>query len=121
MAEHLVGKLAQFSDPGRRIVTVGGTEIGVFRVRGSFHAYRNVCRHQGGPVCSGMIVGKVEAVLAADGRHLGERFSAEETHLVCPWHGVEYDIATGACASDRRWSLERFEVVVRGDEIYVVV
>ena len=119
--EVLVGTRADFDDDGRRFVRVGVTEIGVLRHDDRFYAYENRCVHQGGPVCEGRILGKVEAVLAADKTLAGERFSERETHLICPWHGYEYDLATGECAADRRLRLRRYEVVEKGDEIYVVV
>lgn len=121
MAEHWAGKAHDFDEDGRKIVRIGDVEIGIFRRTGSWYAYENRCLHQGGPVCEGAIMAKVEAVLGRDGVYLGERFSEEETHLVCPWHGWEYDLATGACAADRRLRLTRYRVVERGDEIYVVI
>jgi nitrite reductase/ring-hydroxylating ferredoxin subunit len=41
-------------------------------------------------------------------------------HFVCPWHGYEYDLKTGHCMGDPKLKLKRFDVVRRGDEIYVV-
>ena len=41
-------------------------------------------------------------------------------HFVCPWHGYEYDLKTGECVGDRRLKLKRFEVVHRGDDIFVI-
>ena len=41
-------------------------------------------------------------------------------HFVCPWHGYEYDLKTGACMGDRKLKLKKFDVVRRGDDIYVV-
>ena len=119
--EVLVGTRWDFEDDGRRIVNIGGIEIGVLRHDGRFYAYENRCVHQGGPVCEGRVLGKVEAVLAADKTLTGERFSEREAHLICPWHGYEYDLATGECAADRRLRLRRFDVVEKGDNIYVVV
>jgi len=119
--EVMVGTRADFEDDGRRLVRVGPTEIGVLRHGDRFYAYENRCVHQGGPVCEGRILGKVEAVLAADKTMTGERFSERQAHLICPWHGYEYDLATGECAADRRLRLRRYEVVEKGDEIYVVV
>ena len=49
-----------------------------------------------------------------------ERFSTTEIHLVCPWHGWEYDVETGECVALRRYRLRRYEAVQRGDEVYVV-
>jgi nitrite reductase/ring-hydroxylating ferredoxin subunit len=47
-------------------------------------------------------------------------FSETEMHFVCPWHGMEYNIKTGECASDRRMKLKKYLVVKKGDEVYVV-
>jgi nitrite reductase (NADH) small subunit len=105
----------------RRLVTVDGTTIGVFRQGGHLYAYENQCVHQGGPVCYGQVVGKVEAVLGVDRDVVVERFSEAETHLVCPWHGYEYDLRTGECAADRRLRLRRYQVLERGADVYVVV
>ena len=41
-------------------------------------------------------------------------------HFVCPWHGVEYDMFTGECVSDRRLKLKKYDVIEKGDDIYVV-
>lgn len=119
--EVLVGVRADFADDTRRFVEVEGTEIGVLLHDDNFYAYENRCVHQGGPVCEGRILARVEAVLDDEQRMLGERFSDTETHLICPWHGYEYDLATGECAVDRRLKLRRFEVAEKGDEIYVLV
>lgn len=119
--EVLVGTRSDFDDGGRRLISAGGAEIGVLLHGGDFVAYENRCVHQGGPVCEGKIIARVEAVLGEDKTMLGERFSDTETHIVCPWHGYEYDLATGECAADRRLRLRRYEVVVKGEDVYVVV
>ena len=41
--------------------------------------------------------------------------------LVCPWHGYEYELQTGECVGDRRLRLKKFDVVRRGEDIFVVV
>jgi nitrite reductase/ring-hydroxylating ferredoxin subunit len=119
--EVLVGTRGEFVGDARKMVTIGDQEIGVLHHEGRFYAYENRCVHQGGPVCEGRILGRVEAVLADDKTVTGERFSSTETHLICPWHGYEYDLATGECAADRRLRLRRYEVLEKGDDIYVVV
>jgi nitrite reductase (NADH) small subunit len=117
----LVGRRSDFAAGARKIMSVGVREIGVLRHDGRFYAYENRCVHRGGPVCEGRILGRVEAVLADDKTVLGERFSETETHLICPWHGYEYDLETGECAADHNLRLRRYEVVEEGDEIYVRV
>jgi len=120
MAEVLVGQAGEFEDDARKIVTVGGREIVVFKRDGRFYAIDNTCFHQGGPVGEGILIEKVEAVLGPDKSYLGERFSEQEVHMVCPWHGWEYDIETGACAGDPRRRLRTYQTVQREDAVYVI-
>jgi nitrite reductase/ring-hydroxylating ferredoxin subunit len=120
MPELFVAKAAQFPDGERRIVSHGAREIGVFHWQGKFYAYENLCVHQGGPACEGIMMHKVEDVIGPDRGWLGQKFSSDEMHFVCPWHGYEYDLKTGECAADRSLKLKSFEVVQRGEDIYVV-
>jgi nitrite reductase/ring-hydroxylating ferredoxin subunit len=120
MVELFVAKVSDFADGERHIVRHEGLEIGVFRWEGEFFAYRNLCLHQGGPACEGLIMHKVEDVIGPDLTWLGQRFSREEVHFVCPWHGYEYDLRTGECAADRRLKLKSYDVVRRGEDVYVV-
>jgi nitrite reductase/ring-hydroxylating ferredoxin subunit len=121
MSEVYVGKIADFDFDGRRIVQSGDLEIGVLHRAGEFYAYQNVCVHQGGPACEGLTIAKVEEVLAPDKTYIGQRFSQDEIHFVCPWHGYEYDLKTGEFVGDRRRRLKKFDVITKGDEVYVVV
>jgi nitrite reductase/ring-hydroxylating ferredoxin subunit len=86
----VVSELADFPSGTRRIVNVGGREIGVFRIGREFYAVRNRCPHQGGPLCLGSLrprlVSEVPGVVGiADGAPL----------VVCPWHAWQYDARTG--------------------------
>jgi nitrite reductase (NADH) small subunit len=117
--ERLLGPAADFPPGSRRIAIVDGVEIGVYRRGERFHAYENLCAHQGGPACEGITIGAVEPVLREDRTIAGERFSERE-HIVCPWHGYEYELESGTCAHDPRIRLRRFDVVRRGDEVYVL-
>ena len=120
MPDVFVAKAAEFADGDRRIVAHDGVEIGVFNWQGRYYAYENLCIHQGGPACEGVIMHKVEDVLGPDRTWHGYKFSDTEAHFVCPWHGYEYDITTGECAADRRLKLKSFDVVRRGEDIFVV-
>lgn len=116
-----VAKLMDFEDGGRRLVGAGNRSVGIFRRGDSFFAYRNRCAHQGGPVCMGKVMPRVEAVVDADRQVIGECFSETETHLVCPWHGYEYDLESGVCNVDPALRLEAHEVVLRDGGVYVRV
>lgn len=122
MTEQLpVARVEEFDAVDRKFLFVDGMKIGVFRVDGDFYAYENRCMHQGGPVCEGRILGKVEAVLEDDGNVVCEKFSETEKHIVCPWHGYEYDIKTGRQAGDGRFRLRRFEVIEQDGVVYLLV
>ncbi len=120
MSEHFVAKISDLSDGERRIVQCGNAEIGVFHQDGAYYAYSNICLHQGGPACEGLVIAKVEERIMPDGTSRGLIFSDTHRHFVCPWHGYEYDIQTGACAADPRLALKKYEVVQRDDALYVV-
>ena len=119
MAEWFVAKASEFADGARRIVNAGKREIGVFHKDGAYYAYTNYCVHSGGPACEGLMINKVLDIIAADRTYQGQTFS-DEVHFVCPWHGYEYDLKTGECAADRRLQLKTYQVVRRGEDIYVV-
>lgn len=120
MAEVLVCRTEEFRS-GSRIVTVGDIEIGVFRFKGSFVAYRNLCPHQGGPACEGIIIPRVVAVLDDDQGFRRSDFDESDPHFVCPWHGYEYRVSTGECVGDRKIRLKRYDTIEREGHLYVRV
>lgn len=116
-----VGKSSDFEKADRKMVAYRDTEICVFKLKHAYVAYLNNCLHQGGPVCEGEIIGKVEAVFGEHQTVIGETFSEEVFHVVCPWHGFEFNMETGASAADHRKCLKKFEVEEKGEDIYVIV
>ena len=119
MAEWLVGKASDITEGDRKVVTAGKREIGIFHRGGAFYAYSNTCLHQGGPACEGMVTQNVVDVIDKDGLYQGQAYG-DETHFVCPWHGYEYNIETGACAGDQKQKLRSFPVVEKDGGVYVV-
>jgi nitrite reductase/ring-hydroxylating ferredoxin subunit len=53
-------------------------------------------------------------------RSAGLRFS-DTRHLVCPWHGFEFNLETGCHPGDASVRLTPVKVAVRGGQIYVGV
>jgi nitrite reductase/ring-hydroxylating ferredoxin subunit len=88
--------------PGQaRLVEVGGKEIALFNVAGSFHAIDNNCTHVGGPLCEGELSG---------------------TEVICPWHGAAFDVTTGQVLGPPAGeSVSRYNVRVEGSNIEVEV
>lgn len=120
--EVLVGSVAALSHGSAgTVVEVEGREIGLFRLGEEFIAYDNRCPHQGGPVCRGDVVGRVEAILREDRSVAGERFDETDLQLVCPWHGWEFSLSTGRCSVDPTRGLRRYPVSVRGEDVYLVL
>jgi nitrite reductase/ring-hydroxylating ferredoxin subunit len=114
----VVGRSSDLEEGGRSVVSVDGEEIGIFRVDGSLYAWSNYCMHLGGPVCQGMIINRVGERIDDDGRSLGDYFT-DEMHIVCPWHGYEYDITTGEHPADPSIRLHGYSVFERDGEILV--
>jgi nitrite reductase/ring-hydroxylating ferredoxin subunit len=112
---HDVGPVDVFPEWRMRIVRLEGREIGVVRVRGAGYALRNVCPHQTGPLCQGMVVERV--VSDAAGRlHL----DPDHPVVTCPWHGWEFDLATGRCLADPSMRVATYPVELRDGRVYVV-
>jgi nitrite reductase/ring-hydroxylating ferredoxin subunit len=121
MREVAIGKVAAFPTSGRKVVEVDGVAVGVFCRNGTFTAYENVCPHMGGPVCQGKIIARVEELVAADKTSMGFSFSKEQTNIVCPWHGYEFDISTGQHQGNPRLRLRPVRISVVEDELVIAV
>ena len=92
---HVVAHVLEIPAGQRKIVTIAGRSIGIFNVNGAFYAVRNSCPHQGGELCLGAIVGLATA------EKPGEiQYTREGEILRCPWHGWEFDLATGRSVFD---------------------
>lgn len=88
--KHTVCRLSELPPGERRIVIIGGRSIGVLNVGGVLHALRNSCPHQNAPLCLGLITGTTLA-----GRPYEYEYGREGEIIKCPWHGWEFEIATG--------------------------
>ena len=95
MREVYVAKDNEIAEGQRRVIAAGDAEVGVFRIDGELIAWRNHCPHQGGPVCQGRLLRRVEERLDGDKRSLGIHFADNALNIVCPWHGYEFDVRTG--------------------------
>ena len=101
------------------IVSVAGTEIGIFNVEGRLHAIRNVCADQSGPLCSGDVFDDIEADVTAD-RTIREYIKDRKAVIACPWHGWEYDLRTGECLWNPRFRVKVYAVEVSDDGTVMV-
>jgi nitrite reductase/ring-hydroxylating ferredoxin subunit len=118
MNEVMVGTLNEFADGDYRVLRVDTFEVGIFRQGERLMAYENYCPHDGGPVCQGKVIPRVEEELAADQTSRGLKFSSKK-NIVCPWHGWEFDIESGRHCGDPKYRLRPVDVRVRDNQVYV--
>jgi len=116
-----IGPAAEFADPGRKVIAFDRFEVAVFKLDGAFYAYLNHCPHMGGPVCQGKMIAKVDEIIADDRTSKGMAFSKTRMHIVCPWHGYEFDIRTGVHPGNARARLRKVAVAVSEGEVMVDV
>ena len=117
MSKHVVGSESELRREGQRIVTVEGRSIGLFFRNGEWFALRNVCPHQGAELCRGLVSG---TVVASDGGELA--YVMEGRILRCPWHGFEFDLATGrALADPERMRVRTYRVSIESDRVVITV
>ena len=118
MARHVVGPASDFPPGTHRVVAVGRAEVGVFNVGGRFYALPNVCPHQFGPLSAGTVGGTTACSAATGWRFAWVR---EGEVVTCPWHGLEFEIATGRCLSSPRLRVRTYEVIVEDGQVVVGV
>jgi nitrite reductase/ring-hydroxylating ferredoxin subunit len=93
--KYVVGPVSDFPPGSQQVVTVGRRAIAVFNVAGTLYALYNQCPHQGGALCAGTVVGRLES--PEPGRY---DYDSSRPMIKCPWHGWEFELATGQSWTD---------------------
>ena len=91
MARHEIALAQEVPDGQAKRVRASGVEMILLRVGDGYRAYRNVCPHANAPLHTGRI--------------------AHGT-LRCPWHGWEFDVATGQHVLQPACTLDAYPVEV---------
>jgi nitrite reductase/ring-hydroxylating ferredoxin subunit len=86
----VVGTVESMPPGTQRSVKIGHRTVAVFNVGGEFFALRDACPHQGALLSRGRVVPCIRADRPGEYRHDPNR-----RFIRCPWHGWEYDLATG--------------------------
>lgn len=95
-----IAKHGEMKNGEVRAVDVQGTPVAVFFLDGRYYALADSCCHRGGPLSEGTLDG---------------------TRVACPWHGWEFDLATGVCETNPAARQPVFDVRVEGDDVIIVV
>lgn len=114
MSRHVVAGVTEVPPGTAKLVSAKGRDIGLFNVGGRFYALANRCPHKGGPLCQGRITGLTQSGGPGD-----YRLVRNGEFLRCPWHGWEFEIATGQSYCDpNTLRIRQFEVTVaHGSEL----
>jgi nitrite reductase (NADH) small subunit len=90
--------LAELPPGTTALVTVDGMDVALFRRGGEAFAIGNECPHQGGNLCDGTVHGDI---------------------VICPLHGWEVDLRSGACMTVPGESVPRFTVTVEDGAVHL--
>jgi len=111
-----VGAVSDFEDRRVRIVQAGSHEVGVLKWRDRFFAVHNRCPHQKGPVCLGIVSGRLTSPAP------GSMEVDDETPvLACPWHGWEFELERGRALLDDGYAVKVVPVSVESGRVVLEV
>jgi len=101
MAEWIrAASIDEIPDDTGKLVEVDGQEIALFKDRGEICAIHNLCPHAGGPLAEG---------------------GMREGHVMCPWHGWEFNLKTGTCAFNPAIKVPVFKTKTEGPDVFVAI
>lgn len=98
--ERIVCGLAELAEAGALAVDLGDTRVAVFHHEGRVFALNETCPHRGGPL------------------HQGE---IEDGVVRCPWHGWQFDLATGASPLNPRSRVAAYPARVADGRVSVTL
>jgi nitrite reductase/ring-hydroxylating ferredoxin subunit len=109
-----LGPLEQFPEGCVSVVQAGRTEIGIVRWSGAVYAINNICAHQGGPLCHGVLAARLTALRPGD-----LQLDESAPVIACPWHGWEFDLASGEAIWDPTMRIRTFPVRIADGRVLV--
>src|SRR5207247_11132936 len=116
MSENIVIDKNSVSQGHPIALTINGMEVWIFKVKADYVAIRNWCPHQGGPVCKGQISG---TLARGPDTNWELKWFRDGEILVCPWHGLEFDMRSGECLALHQYTLTTYRVFIRGEKLFV--
>ena len=93
-----VARLADCPPGSARELVVAERVLALYNIEGAFFALDGVCPHQGGPLGKGTLEGCI---------------------VTCPWHGWQFDVASGRHLPTGRIVQPRYEVRTEGEWVLV--
>lgn len=115
MAEHDLGPVDEWQPGDRRRVDIAGRAICVVRTDDSYYALNDTCPHHGASLSRGTVGGTM--VASAPQTY---EYGKENGIIRCPWHGWEFELASGCAMFDPNGMRVRTYPVKVVDERVVV-
>jgi nitrite reductase (NADH) small subunit len=110
-----VGPLEKLPVNRFQLFEENGIEFGLMRGSDKVYAVRNICPHQGAPICLGTVRG---TWLPSPPGELDYGLSGHV--LACPWHGFEFGLDDGkALFGTIRGKLRIYPVTVKDGTVFV--
>ena len=100
MTDYRVAAVGDIPEGSGIAVDVGDKRIAVFRYEGKLYALDETCPHRGAPLHEGSI---------------------EHGVLLCPWHGWQFELASGCSPRNPLSRVQTYKVRVEGESIYVTL
>ena len=91
-----IGSVADFDEERPRRIEVDGRAVVIVRRHDEVFALRDICPHKGAPLSDGRLVGTTMTCRPGEEISYGRKGEI----LRCPWHGWEFDLATGRSLVD---------------------
>ena len=95
-----IASVADIPEGTGREFTVGDRIVALFHTAEGWSALDGICSHAGGPLAEGRVEGGV---------------------VTCPWHGWQYQLASGHHCLNSRIQQTCFAVELDGDDIFVTI
>lgn len=113
MTSFVIGPATEFPEDEVRVAAAGKHSIAVVRRGESVFAVANRCPHMGAKMCTGWLRGRL------DGAGVGRVATRPDVPvLACPWHGWEFDLATGESLFDADYRVKTYRAeIVDGDVV----
>lgn len=111
---YVAGRVEDLPPGSVTLLPIGKFGIGLYNIKGRYYAVTNYCSHRGGPVCVGPTVPKYESE-----EPYQISTSRDGEYLRCPWHGWDYELASGqALVADKK--LRTHSVIVEDGDVIVL-
>ncbi len=98
---HKVAEVNELAPGAGKAVDVGGQQIALFNIGGTYYAIGDACTHRGGSLSEGVVEG---------------------TKVTCPLHGAQFEVTTGKnLTPPAPGEVPSYKVRIEGSDVQVEI